>query len=111
MKATMVLVVLVGLLVVACGDDGSSPDGGGLAAGAPCTPTSVGAAECASKVCLKGVQCFNGAVLDACAGEDCTKTGSCTTAGEQCVPVTASTMAFCLPTSTCNNLPAVDGGD
>jgi len=96
-------------LVAGCGGTSGSDAGStDKPAGAICTPTAEGAAECASSVCLQGVKCINGVVLNACAGADCTKTGSCATVGEQCVPVEATTMAFCLPSSVCNSVP--DGG-
>jgi hypothetical protein len=90
----LLIIVLLCVLCAACGDDKKGP-------GEPCTATEEGAAECESGVCLKGIQCQNGKIVDtACAGPDCASSFKCS-GDMQCVQVTGSTMAFCLPPTLC----------
>ena len=71
------------------------------AAGEPCTPTTVGAAECQSNVCLQDIQCTGGKLIPgACAGADCSMTLTCS-GTDECVEITGTAMAFCLPLSLC----------
>jgi hypothetical protein len=92
----LLIAFLCPMLLAACGDDKKSP-------GSPCTPTQEGAAECESGVCLTGIQCQNGKTVDtACAGPDCASSFTCS-GGMQCVQVSGSAMAFCLPPTLCES--------
>ncbi len=98
MRTSTLFAMALALVIGACNSD----DDDKKQAGETCTPTSEGAAECESNVCLQDVQCHSGKMLNVYAGADCTQSGTCQTAGHECVSVGGTASKSCVPTSICN---------
>jgi len=92
MKKHLVAFIVLGTAFYACGKDNSKK-----AAGAACTLTQAGAAECASGLCAT-IQCDNGSTYNVCAGSDCAQNACGST--ETCLAFQGNG-SWCFPNSVC----------